>query len=1454
MLRQRPPRARRRPVTLAAHLELLEDRTLLSATSPAAVIDLSTLSIDQSSYSSTEILVKWSSDAASLLAADTLTSSILTGAQAQGLSPFFSGLQRITLPSGIDVETALALFQNNPFVEYAQPDYRVSIMLAPNDPQYQDMWSLENVSQTGGVNDADIDASAAWDVTTGSGSTIVAVIDTGIDINHPDLAGNLWINVDEIGGDGIDNDGNGYVDDLYGYDFINGDANPFDDQGHGTHVAGTIGAVGGNSVGIAGINWDVQLMALKFLGADGSGSQSDAIEAILYAVNNGAQIINASWGGDPFSQALFDALATARDAGVIFVTAAGNGDFFGNGINNDATPFYPANYNLDNIISVAATDHTDNLATFSNYGATTVDLAAPGVNILSTLPGGGYGLNSGTSMATPHVAGVVALVRDLHPEWTYDQVVQQVLATVDPLAQLAGLVSTGGRLNAAAAVGNPVPPPPPPPPVPLPVVEDFNDGIPQPFTPQSGAWTVSGGRYDVDPGADNDDLARIATLRLETPLPSDLEIQTTLNVDEGHLEFLGIVLQDYLTNGFVVFDYVSPSEFKFAGADMDSNLWVIGHRDTAGWHVDASAPGTVDAGVNYRLSVAITDGDTVTLRVGGVPKAAFTYGEYIVDGAVGLGSRNALAHFDDVVAQPYVPVLPGTLPISEDFADGIPDHLQTLSGLATITNGEYQLSATSGGGDGLVTFLLADPLPAALEFRATINADDSSADRFSNAFLIFDYQSPTDFKFAGAYVGADQWVIGHRDSTGWVTDAVTSAAVNPLTDYNLLLTIQDGNSVTLSVNDVPQVTHTFATSVTDGAIGLGTRNAVARYDDLLLQELTAPPPPSGVDLPLSENFDDGIADGFQVLTGQAAITSGRYVVTADANGDGVSTLLLNDPLPTPWEFQALINADPASGSRFSNAFLIFDYQSPTNFKFAGTYVGAGQWVIGHRDASGWVTDAVATGTIAALTDYSLQLVVQNDTQVTLSVNGSAKVSHTFSGSLSDGAIGVGTRNAVSRFDHVVVQEFVPPPPPPPPATAPFPLAEDFSDGVGDGFQVRAGQAAVISGRYQVAAAPSLGDGVSTINFADPLPANVELQAVINADPASGGLYSNALIIFDYQSPTDFKFAGAYVGGDQWVIGRRTSSGWTTDATATGVIDPNTDYTLRLVLEATGAVTLYVNGAAQVSRLYSGSLTDGALGVGTWNGVARFDNVTAQEFTAPPPPPPPPAASLPYSEDLSDGVADFVTVQVGSAAVASGRYQVTAAAGGGDGVSTITFADPLPASLGFDALINANAASSGLFSNAFLIFDYVSPTNFKFAGAYVGAGQWVIGHRNTSGWVTDSVTTTTITAGTDYNLRLTIQNGNQVTLSVNGLAQVSRTYSESLTDGALGVGTRNAIARFDNIAAEALSSGTQAQSVASGDTSTEAKHPRRRNALLSALSGLWTTGKQRRGLIGLHRHR
>ena len=330
-------------------------------------------------------------------------------------------LRRVDLAPGVSLGSIVDLYQKDPQVLYAEPDYEVRLALTPSDARFDEQWALHNEAQTGGIVDADIDAPEAWDVITGTGATIVAVIDTGVDYRHPDLAANIWVNVDEIPGDGIDNDNNGYVDDVHGYDFFNEDGDPLDDHNHGTHVAGTIGAVGNDGIGIAGVNWNTQIMALKFLGADGSGTTSDAIEALRYAVDNGAHISNNSWGGDPYSQALYDAIRDARDANHIFVAASGNGDWIGFGIDNDAQPFYPASFDLDNVVAVAATDDRDAKAIFANYGLTSVDIAAPGVDILSTTINGTYGLSSGTSMATPHVAGALSLVRDLDPTQSYQR-------------------------------------------------------------------------------------------------------------------------------------------------------------------------------------------------------------------------------------------------------------------------------------------------------------------------------------------------------------------------------------------------------------------------------------------------------------------------------------------------------------------------------------------------------------------------------------------------------------------------------------------------------------------------------------------------------------------------------------------------------------------------------------------------------------------------------------------------------------------------------------------------------------------------------------------------------------------------------------------------------------------------------------------------------------------------
>jgi Ca2+-binding RTX toxin-like protein len=344
-----------------------------------------------------------------------------------------------------EVEQWLASSGN--VLEFAR-DARVELLLTPNDTSYASLWGLENTGQSGGTVDADIDAASAWDHTVGDRSVVVAVIDTGVDYNHPDLAENIWTNPGEVAGDGIDNDGNGFVDDIHGWDFANDDNDPMDDHNHGTHCAGTIGAVGNNAKGVVGVNWNVSIMAMKFLTASGSGYDSDAVASLNYVAmmsdrGTNVRATSNSYGGGGYNSQMASAITTQRDLGILFIAAAGNA-----AANNDVVANYPSNYDLDNVIAVAATSRTDALASFSNYGATTVDLAAPGVSILSTTRNNTYSTFSGTSMATPHVAGAAALAWSLQPDVAYDDIRDAIFAGVDPIASLNGIVVTGGRLNA----------------------------------------------------------------------------------------------------------------------------------------------------------------------------------------------------------------------------------------------------------------------------------------------------------------------------------------------------------------------------------------------------------------------------------------------------------------------------------------------------------------------------------------------------------------------------------------------------------------------------------------------------------------------------------------------------------------------------------------------------------------------------------------------------------------------------------------------------------------------------------------------------------------------------------------------------------------------------------------------------------------------------------------------
>lgn len=347
-----------------------------------------------------------------------------------------------SLPNAIAAAKSL-----NQLVEYAEPDFVVRTSETnPNDPAYisGELWGLRNTGLLGGTNDADIDANEAWDLRTSASNIIVAVVDTGIRHTHQDLATNMWRNAGEIPGDNIDNDANGVIDDVYGFNAINNDGSPLDDHGHGTHVAGTIGAVGNNGIGVVGVAWNVRLMAAKFIAANGFGNTSDAIEAIDYARQMGAHVLNNSWGGGDFSFSLEAAIDRARQAGILFVASAGN-----DGVSTDLVPQFPAGHTNENVVSVAASTRRDDKAYFSNFGVGSVDIAAPGEAIYSTHNASdtAYTSFNGTSMASPHVAGAFAMLRAHFPTATMRELIDRLLATADHPAALAMQTRTQGRLN-----------------------------------------------------------------------------------------------------------------------------------------------------------------------------------------------------------------------------------------------------------------------------------------------------------------------------------------------------------------------------------------------------------------------------------------------------------------------------------------------------------------------------------------------------------------------------------------------------------------------------------------------------------------------------------------------------------------------------------------------------------------------------------------------------------------------------------------------------------------------------------------------------------------------------------------------------------------------------------------------------------------------------------------------
>ena len=367
---------------------------------------------------------------------------------------FQDGPELVRIGSGRSISEAIHQLRARPGVTYAEADLSIHVESTPyypTDPAFGQQWGLNN------PNNVDIDAPEAYGVTVGSATTIVAVIDTGIDLGSPDFAGKIWTNP---GNDA----GSGYPNDLHGWNFVSSSSNVQDNNGHGTHVSAIIGAQGSNGFGVVGVAPGITIMPLKFLDQNGNGSVDAAVSAIYFAVNHGARVINASWGGVGYDAAMNDAIAYANSRNVVFVTAAGN-----DGTNNDSTPSYPASFRQPNEISVASIDRNGALAGFSNFGGSSVDLAAPGVDIVSDVPTSivpsGYESLSGTSMSAAYVSGVAALVAGLNPNFTATQIVQRIDSSVKPLFSLTGRTISGGIVDAYNAVTgsgpsvwNPAPP------------------------------------------------------------------------------------------------------------------------------------------------------------------------------------------------------------------------------------------------------------------------------------------------------------------------------------------------------------------------------------------------------------------------------------------------------------------------------------------------------------------------------------------------------------------------------------------------------------------------------------------------------------------------------------------------------------------------------------------------------------------------------------------------------------------------------------------------------------------------------------------------------------------------------------------------------------------------------------------------------------------------------------
>ncbi|MAE63613.1 MAG: hypothetical protein CMJ18_05025 [Phycisphaeraceae bacterium] len=635
---------------------------------------------------------------------------------------------------------------------------------------------------------------------------------------------------------------------------------------------------------------------------------------------------------------------------------------------------------------------------------------------------------------------------------------------------------------------------------------------------------------------------------------------------------------------FPGFDIVEPGRIEgTVWHDVDADQVIdVDEPRLAGWtvYLDENADGVLDANepraqtgtaggyafpglspVTHTVDVATPPGWSATLPASG-------------GHVVNLGSGRTVTR--DFGRR----LIPVTLPYIEDFADGAADGLDPLAGIWNVSAERYDATGPSGSDAISVLALSGSGLAPTFRMEGVTQGRDGGQNR--NSALIFDYQGPADFKFAAAFYGADEWWIGHHDGGGWVADARVPDALDVNVDYALDLLI-DGSAVSLHVDGVAVLSHTFADGLHDGRVGLGTRGAAAVFDDLLIENAPR--------LPASEDFRDGDDGFFTPVAGTWQVNEfDRYLGTSPEGGHALSVLTLGETLPALYDLEMLIRGKEGGASQ--NGLLIFDYQGPSDFRFAGGFIGAGQWQVGRYDGANWLVDAMLTEPLAPEQDYRLRLEVRGRA-VTLIVDDVPKLAYDFGGAgAMTGQVGAGARDAIAVFDDLSIR-----------GVASLPHFEDFDDGTAEFFMPSGGWRVSEAGRYE--ARPATGTpAVSVLDLAGP-PARFDVSAVVRG--LAGGSSRNALIVFDHRGPMDFGYAGGFFGAGQWRMGRYDGTTWSVEASHDESLLTDRDYALVLSIRD-GVATLTVDGDEKLSHDFGGSLAIGTVGLGTDAALAEFDDL------------------------------------------------------------------------------------------------------------------------------------------------------------------------------------------------------------------------------------------------------